>query len=217
VAVTVTAIVCVAIVASVYWHVTHGPTEFNRSVWLRAKITSDSLRLRMTDGLLRLAVLLGKSQSEIEAMLRPPTYTGYGDSGLVRKSSLVYQLGPEREYPGIDIEHLALDFDPVGKVRDAHISNARVERPAGNGRSPTLITIMEQPLCNWKNGWSEMNTTKLLLAMHDYLLWHAANELHVIGMLVGEPMGNIKVDPNKAFVQQLRSVLIKPPFESWRA
>lgn len=54
-------------------------------------------------------------------------------------------------------------------------------------------------------------------AIHDYLLRHAADELYVISMLVGEPMGTIKVDPNKAFVQELRSDLIKPPFESWRA
>jgi hypothetical protein len=54
-------------------------------------------------------------------------------------------------------------------------------------------------------------------AIHDYLLRHAADELHVIGMLVGEPMGNINVDPNKAFVEELRSDLIQPPFASWRA
>lgn len=54
-------------------------------------------------------------------------------------------------------------------------------------------------------------------AIHDYLLRHAANELHVIGLLAGETMGNIEVDPDKAFVQELRSDLIQPPFESWRA
>lgn len=54
-------------------------------------------------------------------------------------------------------------------------------------------------------------------AINDYLLHHAANELHVISMLVGGPMGNMKVDPNKAFVEELRSDLIKPPFASWRA
>lgn len=54
-------------------------------------------------------------------------------------------------------------------------------------------------------------------AIHDYLSQHAANELQVIGMLVGAPMGDVKVDPKKAFVEELRSVLIKPPFESWRA
>lgn len=54
-------------------------------------------------------------------------------------------------------------------------------------------------------------------AINYYLLRHAANELHVISMLVGGPMGNIKVDPKKAFVNELRSDLIKPPFESWRA
>ena len=54
-------------------------------------------------------------------------------------------------------------------------------------------------------------------AIDYYLSRHAANELHVISMLVGAPMGSIKVDPEKTFVHELRSVLIKPPFESWRA
>jgi hypothetical protein len=119
-AVTATAIACVTVGAGAYWHVTHGPTEFKQSVWLRAEIT-DSPRLRMADGLLKSGVLLGKSQSEIEVMLGPPTYTVYRDSGLVKKSGLVYRLGPERDYPGIDVESLALDFNPAGKVRDAHI------------------------------------------------------------------------------------------------
>jgi hypothetical protein len=54
-------------------------------------------------------------------------------------------------------------------------------------------------------------------AIDYYLLRHAANELHVLGMLVGVPMGNIKVDRKKALVEELRSDLIKLPFESWRA
>lgn len=54
-------------------------------------------------------------------------------------------------------------------------------------------------------------------AIHDYLVRHVANELQVINMLAGEPIGNIKVDPNKAFVEELHTSLIKPPFESWRA
>jgi len=120
-AVTATAIACITVGASAYWHVTHGPTEFNQSIWLRAEITSDSPRLRMADGLLKSGVLLGKSQSEIEVMLGPPTYTVHGDAGSVRKSGLVYRLGPERDYPDIDVESLALDFNPAGKVRDAHI------------------------------------------------------------------------------------------------
>jgi len=54
-------------------------------------------------------------------------------------------------------------------------------------------------------------------AIHDYLSRHAADELHVISMLVGGPMGDIKVDPEKTFVEELHSDLIRPPFESWRA
>jgi len=54
-------------------------------------------------------------------------------------------------------------------------------------------------------------------AINFYLARHAANELQVISMLAGGPIGDIKVDPKKAFVNELRSDLIKPPFESWRA
>lgn len=53
--------------------------------------------------------------------------------------------------------------------------------------------------------------------INDYLSRHAANELHVISMLAGKPIGNIKVDPKMAFVEELGTDLIKPPFESWRA
>jgi hypothetical protein len=54
-------------------------------------------------------------------------------------------------------------------------------------------------------------------AIADYLSQHAANELQVVSMLTGGPIGNIKVDPKKASVEELRSVLIRPPFASWRA
>ena len=54
-------------------------------------------------------------------------------------------------------------------------------------------------------------------AINDYLSRHAANELRVISMLVGGPLGDFRVDPKKAFVNELRTDLIKLPFESWRA
>ncbi|GGY96419.1 hypothetical protein [Pseudoduganella plicata] len=54
-------------------------------------------------------------------------------------------------------------------------------------------------------------------AIRDYLLRHAADELHVIGMLAGGPMGNIEVDPDKTLVEELHTDLIQLPFESWRA
>jgi hypothetical protein len=54
-------------------------------------------------------------------------------------------------------------------------------------------------------------------AINNYLSQHAANELHVISMLGGGPMGEVKVDPKKAFVDELRTDLIEPPFVSWRA
>jgi hypothetical protein len=115
-ALTVTAIGSIAVAAAVYWHLAHGPTEFERSVWVRGETTSDSPRLRMADALLRSEVLLGKPRAEIEAMLGPPTSTD-----KFRDSGLVYWLGPERGFISIDSEWLTLNFDQAGKVRDARI------------------------------------------------------------------------------------------------
>ena len=114
--VTAAAIAFIAVAAGAYWHVTRGPTEFQRSVWLQGETTSGSPRLRMADGLLRSEILLGKSRTEIETMLGPPTSTD-----KFRDSGLVYWLGPERGFISIDSEWLTLDFDQTGKVRDARI------------------------------------------------------------------------------------------------
>ena len=114
--VTATAIASIAVAVGVYRHVAHGPTEFERSVWLQGETGSVSPRLRMADGLLRSEVLLGKSRAEIEAVLGPPTSTD-----KFRDSGLVYWLGPERGFISIDSEWLTLDFDHAGKVRDARI------------------------------------------------------------------------------------------------
>jgi hypothetical protein len=59
VAVTALAMVFVVMLTVFFGDATHGPTEFNRSVWLRAEITSDYPRLRMADGLLKSGMLLG--------------------------------------------------------------------------------------------------------------------------------------------------------------
>jgi len=114
--VTAAATASIAVAVGVYWHAVLGPTDFERSVWLRSETITDSQRLRMADGLLKSKILLGKSKAEIEAMLGPPTTTEkFGDSDLV------YWLGPERGFISIDSEWLALYFDQAGSVRDARI------------------------------------------------------------------------------------------------
>ena len=114
--VTAAAIASIAVAVGIYWHVTHGPSQFERSIWLQGETASDSPRLRMADGLLRSEVLLGKSRAEIEAMLGPPTSTD-----KFRDSGLVYWLGQERGFISIDSEWLTLNFDQAGKARDARI------------------------------------------------------------------------------------------------
>ena len=114
--ITTAALVSIAVAAGAYWHVLHGPTEFERSAWLEGETNLDEPRLRMVDDLLESEALLGKSRVEIEALLGAPTSTDkFKDSGLV------YWLGPERGFISIDSEWLTVDFDQTGNVRDARI------------------------------------------------------------------------------------------------
>jgi hypothetical protein len=51
---------------------------FDRAIWLQgenAKMSPDAPRLSMADGLVSSRALLGKSRSEVEAMLGMPTQT----------------------------------------------------------------------------------------------------------------------------------------------
>jgi outer membrane protein assembly factor BamE (lipoprotein component of BamABCDE complex) len=70
----------------------------------------------MADGLLRSEVLSGKSRSEVEALLGPPTVTD-----KFMGSGLVYWLGPERGFIRIDSEWLTLHVDRAGKVSEVRI------------------------------------------------------------------------------------------------
>ena len=91
------------------------------------------------------------------------------------------------------------------------------ERPYGLPVKATLTRVKIGDDMHELDLASPLTRQGVKRAIDDYLVQHAANELHVIGMLVGEPMGEINVDPKKAYVEELNSVLIEPPFASWRA
>lgn len=95
------------------------PTPFDRTVWLQgenAKSSSETPRLSMADGLVNTRDLIGKTRSEVEAMLGTPTQTN-----KFRNYDLVYWLGAERGYMSIDSEWLVVRFDKNNKASEAKI------------------------------------------------------------------------------------------------
>ena len=95
------------------------PAPFDRNVWLageKVDFSSEAPRLRMADGLLQSGKLLGKTSSEIDALLGPATVSDY-----FREFDLVYWLGAERSFMGIDSEWLVIKFASDGRVGEARI------------------------------------------------------------------------------------------------
>lgn len=103
----------------IYWHLSYGPTKFEKSAWLNGEQIGhieDAPRLRMADGLLINKPPLGKSRIEVESMLGPPTKTD-----KFREYDLIYWLGPERSFISIDSEWLVLRLSGTGVVSDMKI------------------------------------------------------------------------------------------------
>lgn len=73
-------------------------------------------RQRMADGFMRKNTLHGKTREDVDALLGPDS-----DSGYFRDYDLVYWLGPERGFVGIDSEWLVIKFSPDGHVADVRI------------------------------------------------------------------------------------------------
>ena len=97
-----------------------GPLPFVRSWWQAGDDSwGDPLhkRHRIADGLLLTGALVGKSRTEIVAMLGEPTETNY----FSEEWSLVYMLGSERGLFSIDSEWLAMRLDITGAVTQAAI------------------------------------------------------------------------------------------------
>ncbi len=70
----------------------------------------------MADGLVDSRILLGKRRSELESLLGPPTKTD-----KFRNFDLVYWLGADRGFMGIDSEWLVIRLDSNDKTIRASI------------------------------------------------------------------------------------------------
>lgn len=103
-------------------------TDFDSQAWKAAAgqsgIPRTEDRLTMVDDLLDSGVLDDKSLSEVLELLGPddgPEGTGYG-AGYFRNWDLVYWLGTERGFIGIDSEWLVVKFDSTDRVSRCRIA-----------------------------------------------------------------------------------------------
>jgi hypothetical protein len=95
-----------------------GPTPFDQVTWCLGEspfLSKDAPRLRMADGLVGSRSLLGKNAQDVKSLLGPPTKTD-----KFKNFDLVYWLGPERGWLGVDSEWLLIRFGN-GKVVEANI------------------------------------------------------------------------------------------------
>ena len=104
--------------ASFTW-LTNAPLPFDRARWDATRdLQSDTTRHRMADWLVQSKQLVGKSRSEIVALLGPPEewvlWPELWDTN--------YYLGPCRHMVGIDTEFLVLKFDERGMLTAAAVT-----------------------------------------------------------------------------------------------
>lgn len=91
---------------------------FDSAVWKEglSKESTDPVRLRMIDDLLKKKPLVNMSRAEIVLLLGTPPKTGY-----FHEYEFVYWLGPERGFFSIDSEWLAIRFNSEDRVSDARV------------------------------------------------------------------------------------------------
>jgi hypothetical protein len=91
-------------------------TPFDSEVWEKHDTWQSSAypRLSMADGLIKSGALKGLKKEQVLKMLGDPE-----DHGYFRSYDLVYWLGPERSFMGIDSEWLAITLNKkTGLVED---------------------------------------------------------------------------------------------------
>lgn len=105
-----------AVVAGVGWVLRPVGQSFDSIAWKDDERIRRGDRLKMADDILSRRMLSGKSRSDVVAMLGQPPRTGYFSDW-----NLVYWLGAERGYMGIDSEWLVVRLDASQRVSDYRI------------------------------------------------------------------------------------------------
>jgi hypothetical protein len=89
---------------------------FDPVAWRSARHTSDPVRIRMVDDLLHSQGFHGMTRDKVTSLIGEPDDTGY-----FQDFDLVYWLGPERGFMGIDSEWLVFKLDGQQKVKNYQI------------------------------------------------------------------------------------------------
>lgn len=87
---------------------------FDKAVW--SDRSQEAARLAMADRIVARRLLDGKSRAEVTAMLGDQK-----EPGFFTDWDLVYWLGTERGFVGIDSEWLVVRFDANGRVAEYQI------------------------------------------------------------------------------------------------
>src|SRR5215212_8180343 len=99
--------------SAVGWFLAPAGTPFDRAAWPDERQVQHGVRLKMADRIVATKMLTGKTRAQVVEMLGEPPPTGYFKSW-----DLVYYLGPERGFMGIDSEWLVVKLDGQGRVSD---------------------------------------------------------------------------------------------------
>ncbi len=110
------AFAAIVIAAVAVWQLWYPGRAFDPAAWRDKALIPQGIRLGMADRLLARGTLLGKTRAEVVAMLGEPPETEY-----FREWHLVYWLGPERGFFGIDSEWLVAQIGSDGRVAECRL------------------------------------------------------------------------------------------------
>jgi hypothetical protein len=120
-AVLIAAMGSLIIAGGIWWYVkveSHSermkPMPFSTAEWRDAQAGAANVRIRMINDLLSRYPLIGRTRQQVIGLLGEPQKTVY-----FKDWDLVYLLGPERSWMGIDSEWLVLRLNKDGTVTDA--------------------------------------------------------------------------------------------------
>jgi hypothetical protein len=90
--------------------------RFETVAWQAGQSRTNAVRIRMVDDLLRRHRFIGMARGEVTSIIGEPDKTEY-----FRDWDMVYWLGPERGFMGVDSEWLVFRIDSEKRVVDYKI------------------------------------------------------------------------------------------------
>lgn len=105
-----------AVIVIIAWRAWFPGRSFDRAAWQADATAESGVRQAMADRLLAHRTLVSKTRAEVVDLLGEPSSSEY-----FREWDLVYRLGMERGFIGIDSEWLVLRLGTDGRVAKARL------------------------------------------------------------------------------------------------